>query len=154
MNIVFEIAAERYLPVDDDFIPIGGSASVDGTDFDFRATRPIGTGRYDHNFCLAASAGGGLQTAAMLRSPSSGVAMAILTDRPGLQFYSGDGIPAGRAGLEGIAYGPRTGLCLESQLWPNAPNRPDYPDATLRPGATASTVTEWRFQGGPAGSWA
>ncbi|GIL01405.1 MAG: aldose 1-epimerase [Alphaproteobacteria bacterium] len=145
------IDAEHYLPVDAELIPTGEIRTVAGTPFDFRRPRPIrhaaadgGQFVYDHNFCLSA-ARTGLREVARLASIRSGVAMAVATTEPGLQFYAGHAVATPVPGLTGRPYGACSGLCLEAQAWPDAPNRPEFPDAILRPGERYRQETEYRF---------
>ncbi|MGN7868799.1 aldose epimerase family protein [Paracoccus sp. 22332] len=136
------IAADRYLPVDGDLIPLPGKAPVQGTRFDFRQARPIAPGEYDHNFCL--SDGPVARRVVAELTGQTGLRMQIETDRPGLQLYDGvhfDGLP----GLDGRRYGRFAGVALETQGWPDAPNRPDFPDAILRPGQTYRHHVAYRF---------
>ena len=138
---LLQIAADDYTPVDPAGIPVGGHRPVAGTDFDFRTARPLGSTGIDHNFVLR---GSGLRVVAVLVSPRSGLRMELLTDQPGLQVYTGDGLglraPEAAAGLR-----PRSGIALEPQLFPDSPNRPDFPSATLRPGDVYRSVTRWQF---------
>lgn len=137
-----QIAADRYLPVDDDLIPLPGTAPVADTPFDFRQSRAIGHAGYDHNFCLSDCARP-MRPVAQLTG-SAGISMQVLTTCCGLQLYDGahlDGVP----GLEGRVYGPHAGLALEAQLWPDAPNRPDFPDAILRPDQIWQASTCYHF---------
>lgn len=141
-NHSLRIAADHYLPVDDDLIPLGDAAPVAGTRFDFRRSRPIGPGGYDHNFCLSDSPAAPRAVARLVGQ--TGISMQIETDQPGLQIYDGahfDGVD----GLDGRRYGPFAGVALETQGWPDAPNRPDFPDAILRPGQTYRHHTAYRF---------
>ena len=138
------IAADRYLPVDDDKIPAGGSAPVAGTMFDFRKPRVIGAGGIDHNFCLATERGP-LRPVARLRSAASGVTLALHSTEPGLQVYDAHALAVPVDGIEGQALGPFAGLALEPQLWPDSPNRPDFPQAVLRPGARYAQHTRLVF---------
>lgn len=127
------IDADRYLPVDQDLIPLPGIAQVSGTVFDFRQPRDIGPSGYDHNFCLNHRPGQRQEVARL--TGKTGVAMSIITDAPGLQLYDGrhfDAVP----GLDGRSYDAFAGVAMETQLWPDAPNRPDFPDSILRPGDT------------------
>lgn len=147
-----QIFADAYLPVDDELIPTGHVVPVDGTDYDFRSLRSIGGANrqpsaYDHNFCIA-PARGPMRKAAFLQGASSGVEMEVWTSEPGVQFY--DGVNVGRQvpGLEGVVYGPHAGLCLEPQVWPDAPNRSYFPQAQLNPGETYFQETEYRFRRG------
>lgn len=142
------IAADSYLPVDEGLVPLGETAPVAGTRFDFRTSRQVAAGPreagYDLNFCLAPGRRG-LTHVATLKGARSGVAMELSTTEPGLQFFDGAPIPAGLKGLDGIAYGPFSGLCLEPQIWPDAPNRPDFPSAMLKPGESYEAVIEYSF---------
>jgi len=152
------VAAEHYLAVDDGLIPVGDPAPVAGTPFDYRADRPIGAalpeGGLDHNFCLA-PARGGVRPVAWLAG-AGGVSMTVETTEPGLQVYAGAKLNVGPPGLGGRRYGPHAGIALEPQAWPDAPNRPEFPQATLRPGETYRQLTRYRFAlkgavaGGPA----
>ncbi|SDE23778.1 aldose 1-epimerase [Paracoccus isoporae] len=136
------IAAERYLPVDDDLIPTGEIAAVAGTRFDFRQAREIGPGGYDHNFCLS-DAPRTLRPVARLTG-QGGLAMQVETTACGLQLYDGAHL-SGLPGLEGRIYETHAGVALETQFWPDAPNRPDFPDPILRPGDVFSETTRYRF---------
>jgi aldose 1-epimerase len=143
--------AGAYLPVDAEVIPTGTVQPVDNTPFDFRQARPVGMQSggeqlaYDTNFCLAASRGP-LRHAAWVQGASSGVEMELWTTEPGLQFYIGQHVAPAVSGLGGVTYKPFSGLCLEPQVWPDAPNRPYFPQATLLPGAAYHHVTEYRFR--------
>lgn len=131
-----QIAANAYLPVDPDLIPTGKIAAVAGTRFDFRAPREIGTAGIDHNFCLS-DGQRPIQTVATLRAPTNGLALTIETTEPGLQVYDGAYMPTeGLPGLDGRRYGPFAGVALETQGWPDAPNRAGFPNTILRPGET------------------
>lgn len=147
------IGADHYLDVDDDFIATGEPRSVEGTRFDFRTSRPIrvgGSGEHpvwDHNYCLS-SERGVLRDVARVRSPDGSILMRVETTEPGLQFYAGHKIATETAGLDGISYGPRSGFCLEAQVWPDAPNNPDYPSAVLRPGNGYQQITRYAFSRG------
>ncbi|MHC4606973.1 MAG: aldose epimerase family protein [Planctomycetota bacterium] len=135
------IAADRYLPVDETLIPTGELAEVKGTRFDFTASRPIGEGGYDHCFALN-SGDGSLALAARVRDPKSGRVMEVHTTQPGIQFYTGnflDGSPACGG------FGKHGGFCLETQHFPDSPNRPEFPSTILRPGETYHEVTLHRF---------
>ncbi len=133
---LLQIDANTYLPVDAALLPQGPQASVAGTHFDFRTLRPIGAdvprGGFDHNFCLRASDG----PSVVAVDPASGRALRLWTDQPGVQFYTGAHVPAGLVGKTGARLGPDHGFTLETQTWPDSPNRAEYPPATLRPGQT------------------
>ena len=133
-NIVLKLHAGHYLPVDDTGIPIGPPASVEGTAFDFRKAKPIGRdmgalkGGYDHCMIIDGEKGN-LNIAAEAFDPQSGRKLTLYTDRPGLQFYTGNF-------LDGKPYAQHSAFCLEPQDFPNAPNRPDFPPVILEPGET------------------
>lgn len=145
------IDAEHYLPTREDQIPTGAIAPVAGTAFDFRQLRPIRyeiDGEqlcYDHNFCLS-DRRSGKRLVARVESPLSGIAMDVLTSEPGLQFYSGFKITPSVPGLGDRPYGPFAGLCLETQLWPDAPNHPGFPSAVLRPGERYRHAVDYVFR--------
>jgi aldose 1-epimerase len=151
-----QIAAEHYLAVDDGAIPLPGPPrAVEGTPFDFRAPQVIGArirqddeqlrrGRgYDHNFCLVP--GGGVRLAARVESSRSGRVLELSTDQPGLQFYSGNFLDGSAPGKGGRLYRQSDALCLESQVWPDTPNRADFPSARLDPGQVYRHDTLYRF---------
>jgi aldose 1-epimerase len=149
--------ADRFTPVDATLIPTGQLLAVAGTPFDFRSPEPIGArigvadeqlrlGRgYDHNWALNKTTPRELALAATLTDPASGRVLEIRTTQPGIQFYSGnflDGKPTG----QGSTYGYRTGLCLETQHFPDSPNQPDFPSSILRPGQTYTESTVLAFR--------
>jgi aldose 1-epimerase len=152
-----QIDANRFTPDDPTLIPTGRLASVSGTPFDFRKFHAIGErirsndpqmriGRgYDHNWVLNRSSGGGLQTAARLRDPSSGRELTISTDQPGLQFYSGNFLDGTLYGTAGRQYREGDGLALETQHFPDSPNHPNFPSTVLRPNQTYRTRTVYGF---------
>ncbi|WP_018184779.1 aldose epimerase family protein [Kaistia granuli] len=148
---VLTIPAETYLPVDAGKIPTGEFRPVAGTPFDFRAGRHVGEGSdgvvdsYDHNFVVTRAKTATPHPLARLASKNSGVALDILSTEPGVQFYGGHMIKARDAGLNGEVYGANAGLCLEPQLFPDAPNQKDFPDAILRPGETYRQETLFSF---------
>lgn len=142
---LLEIAAEHYLPVDADLIPEGPPMPVAGTAFDFRSARVVGQAGYDHNFCLSDGAAP-MRPVARLISPSSGLAMQVATTEPGLQVYDGAHL-GGARGHEGRALQPKAAIALETQAWPDSPNRSDFPDCILRPGETYRTETTYAFFG-------
>ena len=153
------LAADRFLAVDAKLIPLPGAPrSVAGTPFDFRTAHTIGEridqddaqlrqGKgYDHNFCLAN--GGALRLAARLEAPSSGRALELLTDQPGLQFYSGNFLDGSVAGKGKRVYRPRDAICLEPQIWPDAPNRADFPSPRLTSDKEYRHHSVYRFSAG------
>jgi len=148
--------ADRYTPVDDTLIPTGELAPVEGTPFDFRKSTGIGArinnehpqlkaGKgYDHNWVLTRS-GNGLQPAARVVDPTTGRTMDISTTEPGIQFYSGNFLDGTLTGKAGAVYKHRTGFCLETQHFPDSPNKPKFPTTTLRPGAEYHSQTVFTF---------
>ncbi|MDP5305860.1 aldose epimerase family protein [Paracoccus sp. 2205BS29-5] len=137
-----QVMADGYLPVDDDLIPTGEIAPVAGGRFDFRAGRGIGDGGYDHNFCLS-DAPQALRPVARLTG-RDGLSMTVETTACGLQLYDGAHL-SGVAGQDGRSHGAHAGIALETQHWPDAPNRPNFPDAILRPGRIYAETTRYRF---------
>ena len=151
-----KLNAARYTPVDDGLIPTGELASVEGTPFDFRKPTAVGAriesdneqihrGKgYDHNWVLD-SGGGKLAEAAEVYEPTSGRVMQVWTDQPGVQFYTGNFLDGTVTGKEGKVYSHRSGLCLETQHFPDSPNHPKFPSTELKPGQKYHTVTIYRF---------
>ncbi len=140
--------ASHYTPVDAHLIPTGEIAPVAGTAFDFRTARPVrhASGQfYDNNFVIDRAGGGALVHAARVHSEKSGITLDVHTDQPGVQFYDAKKLDCPVPGLGGAHYGPYAGLCLETQLFPDAPNQPNFPSATLRPGEQYRNQTEYRF---------
>lgn len=150
------IHADRFTPVDATLIPTGELAPVEGTPFDFRKATPVGAridephpqlrigGGYDHNFVLARK-GDGLQPAARVVDPTSGRTLDVSTTEPGLQFYTGNFLDGTIKGKGGAAYAHRNGLCLETQHFPDSPNKPAFPSAILRPGQMYRSRTVFAF---------
>lgn len=150
------LAADRFTPVDKGLIPTGELAPVQGTPFDF--TQPTAIGKrvsdkheqlefglgYDHNFVLARW-DGKLRLAATVHEPTSGRFMEVLTTEPGVQFYCGNFLDGTNVGKGSHAYQHRTGFCLETQHFPDAPNQPTFPSTILRPDETYHHVTVYRF---------
>jgi aldose 1-epimerase len=132
------IAAEAVLPTDADFIPTGEILPVAGTPYDFRSAHAITPRRpaLDNCFCLS-------RTQQPLRpvlwlTGRSGLTMEVATTEPGVQVYDGRGaLRPGQGAYEGLA--------IETQGWPDAPNRPGFPAIRLAPGQVLRQVTEWRF---------
>jgi len=142
------IAAEHYLPVDDDLIPTGEVAEVAGTPFDFRNARQIGDHPFDHNFCT--SQGHRVcRPICTLTGAQSGITMTLASTEPGLQVYSGEFLdePASKT-LNGQPYSAFEGLALEPQGWPDAPNQPGFPSVILQPNETYLHVSEYAFSRG------
>ena len=153
LNHLLTIKASRFTPVDATLIPTGELKSVKATPFDFTKATAIGAridavdqqlayGKgYDHNWVLDKTTG----VVVTLEDPDSGRVMEIKTTEPGVQFYSGnfmDGKPAGT----GTVYKHRTGLCLETQHFPDSPNKPKFPSTVLKPGQIYKTETVFSFR--------
>jgi aldose 1-epimerase len=136
--------AGGFTPVSDDLIPTGEIAAVENTRMDFRKSRPIAEGGYDHNFALS-DHDGSLKLAARLRDPVSGRVLEILTTEPGIQFYSGNFLNGSFSGKGGTIYHQYTGLCLEPQHFPDAPNHPNFPSTVLRPDEVYRHDSVYRF---------
>lgn len=150
------VNADRYTPIDSTLIPTGEIASVEGTPLDFRDPAPIGARvddphpqlryarGYDHNFVLNRT-GEGLHRAARLSHPASGRTLEIATSEPGLQVYTANLLDGTVTGKGGVAYRTRSGICLETQHYPDAPNKPHFPSIIVRPGETYRAETVFRF---------
>jgi aldose 1-epimerase len=150
------INADRYTPVDDALIPTGELAPVDGTPFDFRKPTMIGAridgdhpqltaGKgYDHNWVLKRQ-GTGLQSAARVYEPKTGRTLEVATTEPGMQFYAGNFLDGSIKGKGGAVYARRTGFCLETQHYPDSPNKPQFPSTILQPGAEYRSRTVFTF---------
>ncbi len=142
--------AEKFTLIDKELIPTGIIASVLDMPLDFIRTKPIGsrigqTGNgYDHNYVLKGEPGE-MKACATLRDPGSGRVMEVHTTQPGVQLYTGnflDGTPAGKGGA---TYDKHAGLCLETQHYPDSPNKPDFPSTVLEPGQTFTSETVHKF---------
>lgn len=129
------IHADSYTPAAADNIPTGQVLPVQATRFDFRQPRTVidPQGGYDQNFVLR-QGGAGLHPAATLTTRKSGLRLHLQTTKPGLQFYDGHHIAVPVPGLGGRPYGPKAGLCLEPQFFPDSPNIAAFPDTILQPG--------------------
>ncbi|HUG12025.1 MAG TPA: aldose epimerase family protein [Opitutaceae bacterium] len=155
LDHVLTIRASKITPVDPHLIPTGEYLSVAGTPFDFNTPHAVGArigddheqikfgGGYDHNWVLE-KPDGELALIATLHEPRSGRFMEVLTTEPGMQFYSGNFLN-GTKGKSGHTYDKRGGLCLETQHYPDSPNRPEFPSTILRPGETYASTTIYRF---------
>ncbi len=151
------INADTYTPVDQGLIPTGKLEPVEGTPMDFRTATAVGAridadfeqlkfGKgYDHNWVLNRKSAGDMELAATVFEPKSGRVMEVLTTEPGLQFYAGNFLDDSRTGKSGKVNGFRTGLCLETQHYPDSPNKPDFPTVVLKPGETYKTSTIYKF---------
>ena len=145
---VLQIDADKYTVVDETLIPTGELRPVDGP-MDFRKPLPVGSridsiaGGYDHNYVLNNK--GSFARVAELFDPSSGRAMEVFTDEPGMQFYSGNFLDGSITGIGGITYKKHFGLCLETQHFPDSPNHPEFPNTILKPGEEYKQKTTYRF---------
>ncbi|MFJ6928231.1 aldose epimerase family protein [Streptomyces nigra] len=128
--------ASRFTPVDADLIPTGVLEDVTGTRFDFRQARKVGSG-YDHNFALDKGVTKDAREVAELYDPSSGRVLTVSTTEPGLQLYTADQIEE--------PFSPGDGVALETQRFPDSPNRPDFPSTVLRPGEAYRSETVYAF---------
>lgn len=150
------IAADRFTPVDQGLIPTGELKPVKGTPFDFTKATAIGArinsddqqlkfGKgYDHNFVLN-KANGTLGKAAEVHDPKTGRVMEVLTTEPGLQFYTGNFLDGKVVGKGGVAYPFRGAFCMETQHFPDSPNKPKFPSTELKPGQKYHTTTVYKF---------
>ena len=150
------INADYFTPVDNTVIPTGEIRSVSNTPLDFHSPTLIGArindddtqlkfgGGYDHNWIVNGEAGE-LRVAAKVYDENSGRVMKVLTTEPAIQFYSGNMLPS-IPGKYGLIYNNRGGLCLETQHYPDSPNKPDFPSTILGPGDTYQTTTIYKFK--------
>lgn len=146
--------ADRFVPVDQGLIPTGELRSVANTPMDFRTPVKIGErindsdeqvrlGKgYDHTWVLN---GEGLKVAAEVFDPQSGIEMTVRTTEPGVQFYTGNFLDGSLTGKNNVVYHQRTGFCLETQHFPDSPNKSKFPSVVLKPGETYSTQTIYQF---------
>ncbi len=156
LDHVLTMKAAKTTPVNAGLIPTGEIVPVAGTPLDFTTPHTIGEridapneqlkfgGGYDHNWVLD-NQDGKLALAATLYDPTSGRFMEVLTTEPGLQFYSGNFLDGTLTGKSGKKYVFRSGLCLETQHYPDSPNHPNFPSTILHPGQTLKSTTIYRF---------
>ncbi|MFI2639976.1 aldose epimerase family protein [Streptomyces sp. NPDC018610] len=130
------LAAARYTPVDGALIPTGERAEVAGTRFDLRAPREVGTG-FDHNYVLDKGVTAAPELIAELRDPASGRVLTVATTEPGVQLYTADHLTD--------PFAPNAGIALETQHFPDSPNRPEFPSTELRPGEVYRSETVYGF---------
>jgi aldose 1-epimerase len=153
---VVTIYADQFTPVDAGLIPTGELRRVRGTPFDFTAPAAIGArinqddqqlkfgGGYDHNWVLR-GARGSMKPAAEVFEPGTGRVMQVLTTEPGLQFYTGNFLDGTIRGKQGKVYNRRYAFCMETQHFPDSPNKPEFPSTVLKPGMTYHTQTVYKF---------
>lgn len=153
---VLTINADYYLPTDDTAIPYGPKEKVEGTPMDFRTPVEVGArindnfeqlvfGKgYDHTYVLNKEANE-LSFCARCSSPKTGISMDTYTTEPGVQLYTGNWMTGRFEGKGGLRYPQRAALCLETQHFPDSPNRPEYPSTVLRPGEIFQSKTVYAF---------
>ncbi len=146
------IDADKYTPVDSTLIPTGEIKSVKGTPFDFTTAKEIGRdidsvkGGYDHNFVLNTSDSTSLQKVAELSDSISGRTMDVYTTQPGLQFYTGNFLDATFTNRGNQPLTKHSALCLETQHFPDSPNKPNFPNTILQPGEKYHEVTVYKIK--------
>lgn len=150
MSQTLSMPARYFCPDDARNIPTGQLRNVDGTPMDFRSPKPIGQdlfedydalnlqGGYDHNFEVFCN------PCALLTDPESGRSMAVITDCPGVQFYSGNFLK-GEQGKDGVSYPKHAGICLETQFYPDAVNKPHWTQPAVKAGERYRSKTTYRF---------
>lgn len=162
LDHVLTLHASRYLPTDDTLIPLPGEpVSVAGTPMDFTSPKTLGQdikadfpalnyGKgYDNCWAIDGYQPGKLQTAAILHDPASGRTLEVRTTQPGVQVYTGNWLSGCPSGKDGAVYDDYSGVAIECQHFPDAPNRPDYPSARLNPGETFHETIEFAFRNDP-----
>jgi aldose 1-epimerase len=149
--------ADRFVPVDATLIPTGELPPVKGTPMDFSKSTAIGArinadfeqlkfGKgYDHCWVLNQKKPGAMTLAARVYEPGSGRTLEITTTEPGIQFYCGNFLDGSNIGKRGVAYNFRNGFALETEHYPDSPNKPQFPSVVLRPGQTYKTTTVFAF---------
>ena len=151
------INADQYTPVDSTFMTTGAIDSVKGTPMDFVTPKTIGQdidkydfvqlkngNGYDHNWVLN-TAGDVTKLAAKVTSPISGIVLEVYTNEPGVQVYTGNFLDGTVTGKKGIVYKQRTGVCLETQHYPDSPNKPNWPSVILEPGKVYNSQCIYKF---------
>lgn len=154
---VMTVMADQVTPTDVNQVPTGEFTNVAGTAFDFRTPKPIGRdirssepqmliGRgYDHNYVLRKSKPGALELAARVSDPASGRTLELLTTEPGVQVYSSNNLAGGAVNALGMTIRATDAIALETQHYPDSPNKPNFPSTVLRPGETYSSATVMHF---------
>ena len=155
-NLICEINADFFIPIDSTSIPTGEILKVEGTPFDFRTPKPVGQdidaddeqikngSGYDHCFVLNKKEPGELSFAAKITEPVSGRTMEVYTTEPGVQLYT-DNWATGYKGQNGATFPRRSGICFEAQHFPDSPNRPYFPPVVLKPGEQYKQKTIYKF---------
>lgn len=148
------IDADAYTPTDAYLVPTGEIRAVDRSGFDRRTLAPIRlmqNGKrfaYDINYVVSPMKAAAPRHQARLESEKSGVALDVWSTEPGVQFYDGSYVDVAVPGLDGRRYGANAGCCFEPQLFPDAPNHPEFPSAVVRPGETYRQTTRFAFSRG------
>ncbi len=150
------VDADYYTPVDSTFMTTGEIVPVEGTPMDFRTPTPVGAridedfdqlkngNGYDHNWVLNTK-GDITRKCASLESPKTGIVLDVYTDEPGIQVYAGNFLDGALTGKKGITYNKRASVCLETQKYPDTPNKPEWPSAVLRPGEKYASHCIFKF---------
>ena len=151
------VDADYYTPVDSTFMTTGEIVPVEGTPMDFRTPTPVGArindydfvqlkngNGYDHNWVLNAK-GDISRKCASLESPKTGIVLDVYTNEPGVQVYAGNFLDGSLTGKKGITYNQRASVCLETQKYPDTPNKPEWPSAVLRPGEKYMSQCIFKF---------
>ena len=150
------VDADNYTPVDSTFMTTGEIVTVEGTPMDFRQPTAVGARidddfqqlknglGYDHNWVLNTK-GDDSRACATLVSPTTGIKLEVFTNEPGIQVYAGNFLDGTLRGKKGITYGRRASVCLETQKYPDTPNKPEWPTAVLRPGEKYDSHCIFRF---------
>jgi aldose 1-epimerase len=147
-----QIEADQFTPVDAELITTGELKSVKGTPLDFTSPHKIGErmeqtglGGYDHNFVLRGGVTAQPRLAARASEPKTGRVLEVYTTEPGIQLYTGINLNGSLTGVGGVNYGKSAGFCLETQHFPDSPNKPNFPSAVLEPGTKFHSVTSFKF---------
>lgn len=151
------IDADYYTPVDSTFMTTGEIAPVEGTPMDFRTATPVGArindfdfvqlkngNGYDHNWVLNTQRDI-THKCVTLESPKTGIVLDVYTNEPGIQVYAGNFLDGTITGKKGIVYNQRASVCLETQKYPDTPNKSDWPSAVLRPGEKYNSHCVFKF---------
>jgi len=151
LDHLLTIQADRYTPVDEGLIPTGELRPVEGTAFDFTEPETVGARiesippGYDHNYVLN-NPNSGVRKIATVEHEESGRIMEVYTDQPGVQLYTGNFLDGSITGHHGVPIEQYAALCLETQTFPDSPNKPDFPSPVLNPGETYETTTIYQFK--------
>ncbi|KAA6334311.1 Aldose 1-epimerase [termite gut metagenome] len=158
INDILYVNANQFTPVDNTFMTTGEILPVAGTPLDFTTPKTIGADidnydyvqlnngmGYDHNWVLN-TRGDVTQLAAKLTSPATGITLEVYTSEPGIQVYTGNFLDGTVKGKKGIVYQQRTAICLETQHYPDSPNKPDWPSVILEPGQAYHSQCIYKFK--------